>query len=45
METIRNTVPPYDRDRFLAPDIAAIKELVRGGAFLDAVPAAMRLSA
>ena len=45
METVRNTVPPYDRDRFLAPDIAAIKELVRGGAFLDAVPAAMRLSA
>ncbi len=45
METIRATVPPYDRDRFLAPDIAAIKELVRGGTFVDAVPAAVRLSA
>ncbi len=42
---IREFVPPYDRDRFLAPEIAAIKDLVRGGAFLDAVPAAMRLSA
>ena len=29
----------------LAPDIAATKELVRGNAFADAVPAAIRLSA
>ena len=41
---IRETVPPYDQDRFLAPEIAAIKELVRRGAFVDAVPAAVRLS-
>jgi histidine ammonia-lyase len=40
----REIVPPYDRDRFLAPEIASIKEMVRGGAFVDAVPAAMRLS-
>ncbi len=45
METIREIVSPYDRDRFLAPDIAAIKKLVRRGAFLEAVPAAVRLSA
>ncbi len=42
---IREFVPPYDRDRFLAPDIAAIKDLVRGGAFVDAVPATVRLTA
>ena len=34
-----------DRDRFLASFIAAIKELVQGGAFADAVPAAMWLTA
>ncbi len=45
MRTIRESVPTYERDRFLAPDIAAIKGLVRRGTFLDAVPAAVRLSA
>jgi len=45
MHTIRKNVPAYEHDRFLAPDIAAIKGLVRRGAFLDAVPATVRLSA
>ncbi len=34
-DRIRAVVPPLDRDRTLAPDIAAVEELVRGGAFLE----------
>ncbi len=30
---IRRLVPPHDDDRFLAPDIEAVKGLVRSGAF------------
>ncbi len=45
METIRETVPPYDRDRFLAPDIAAIKELVQSVLFIDLMPPEIRLTA
>jgi len=36
---IRERVPPLDEDRFLAPDIAAVKDLVRTGAFRRFVPA------
>jgi histidine ammonia-lyase len=44
-EAIRARVPPHDRDRFLAPDIAAIEALVRDGYFLDLMPPALRWSA
>ncbi len=30
---IREKVPPYDQDRFFAPDMTAIRNLVLGGAF------------
>ncbi len=36
---------PYDHDRFLAPDIAALKELVQSDLFLDLVPSEVRLTA
>jgi len=42
---IRDRVPAYDHDRFLAPEIAAIKELVQSELFLDLVPPEVRLSA
>jgi len=42
---IRERVPPYDRDRFLAPEIAAVKDLVQSGAFLGRVPPEVRLIA
>jgi histidine ammonia-lyase len=42
---IRERVPAYDHDRFLAPEIAAIKELVQSELFLDLVPPEVRLSA
>ncbi len=41
---VRERVPAYDTDRFFAPDLAAIKDLVRGGRFLDLVPASLRLT-
>ena len=34
-DRLRAAVPPLDRDRPLAPDIAAVEELVRAGAFVD----------
>jgi histidine ammonia-lyase len=36
---IRALVRPYDRDRYFAPDIAAITRHVRDGALLEFVPA------
>jgi len=33
LSLIRGQVPFYERDRFMAPDIEAIKQLVLGGAF------------
>jgi histidine ammonia-lyase len=36
---IRAVVPPYDRDRAFAPDIAAAKTLIAEGAFARFVPA------
>ena len=42
---IRVRVAPYDHDRFLAPDIAAVKELVQSDLFLDLVPPEVRLTA
>jgi len=42
---IRARVAPYDCDRFLAPDIAAVKELVQSEIFLDLVPPEVRLTA
>ena len=41
---VRERVPAYDTDRFFAPDLAAIKDLVRSGRFLDLVPASMRMT-
>ncbi|MBP5856715.1 histidine ammonia-lyase [Marivibrio halodurans] len=38
LSLIRERVPPYDRDRYWAPDLAAITELVRTGAFRDFLP-------
>lgn len=35
IETIRQRVKPLDEDRSPAPDIAAIEDLIREGAFLD----------
>jgi histidine ammonia-lyase len=42
MALIRARVPPFDRDRFFAPDIAAIKALIHEGAFNALVPPACR---
>ncbi len=36
---------PYHRDRFLAPDLAALKELVQSDLFLDLAPREVRLTA
>jgi histidine ammonia-lyase len=38
MAAIRALVPPYDEDRYFAPDIAAIAELVGAGHFRKFVP-------
>ena len=35
---IRSRVAPYHQDRFLAPDIWAVKELIRGEKFVELVP-------
>ncbi len=42
---IRARVAPYDHDRFLAPDIAAVKEVVQSDLFLDLAPPQVRLTA
>jgi histidine ammonia-lyase len=36
---LREKVPAYDRDRFLAPDLEAAEELVRTGSLADAAAA------
>jgi len=41
---VRDSAPAYAEDRFLAPEIAAVKELVQSGYFLSFMPANMRLS-
>ena len=38
---VRARVPPYEEDRFFAPDIAAAKALVTGGIFRELVPAGL----
>jgi histidine ammonia-lyase len=43
LAAIRARVPPYDRDRFLAPEIAAVKELVHGELFLDLIPKVLNI--
>jgi histidine ammonia-lyase len=45
LAAIRNKVPAYDEDRFFAPDIAAIKAMVRDGFFYDWLPSELRVSA
>ena len=40
MALVRSRVPHYDIDRYFAPDIAAIKELVQQGAFAAHAPLA-----
>ncbi|MDE2052684.1 MAG: aromatic amino acid lyase, partial [Gammaproteobacteria bacterium] len=37
LRTLRRAVPPYDRDRFFAPDIEAAAALVSSGALSDLV--------
>jgi histidine ammonia-lyase len=41
---IRDRVPPYMADRFFAPDIAAVKDLVKSGWFRERVPEAIRFT-
>jgi histidine ammonia-lyase len=41
-ESVRERVPAMERDRLLAPDIAAVKTLVLEGGFLEFVPADLR---
>ncbi|MDX2483986.1 MAG: histidine ammonia-lyase [Pseudodonghicola sp.] len=41
IERLRQSVPPLDQDRFLAPDLEQAAELVRSGALLDALPEAL----
>jgi histidine ammonia-lyase len=41
---VRSRARRYRRDRFFAPDIAAVKSLVRGGDFLDCLPRNLRFS-
>jgi histidine ammonia-lyase len=40
---VRKRVPPYDQDRFLAPEIAAVKDLVRSELLLAMLPRSLRL--
>lgn len=42
---LRRLAPAYQEDRFFAPDIAAVKEMVLSGAFLAMLPANLTLSA
>jgi histidine ammonia-lyase len=44
LAAIRNKVPAYDEDRFFAPDIAALKTMVRDGFFYDYLPSGLRVS-
>jgi histidine ammonia-lyase len=41
---IRQRVPAYDQDRFFAPDIAAVKELIGSGPFLALLPPELALT-
>ncbi|MCP4328200.1 MAG: histidine ammonia-lyase [Alphaproteobacteria bacterium] len=41
---VHERVPSYDTDRFFAPDVAAIKDLVKSGYFLDLVPENLRFA-
>ncbi|MCR9219818.1 MAG: histidine ammonia-lyase [Alphaproteobacteria bacterium] len=41
MTLIRARVPGYERDRFWAPDLAAITDLVQSGVFRDFLPEAL----
>lgn len=41
---IRRLAPAYEEDRFFAPDIAAVKEMVVSGAFLALLPPDLALS-
>ncbi|GHG99715.1 histidine ammonia-lyase [Pseudodonghicola xiamenensis] len=38
IERLRQSVPPLDQDRFLAPDLEQAAELVRSGVLLDTLP-------
>lgn len=38
LSLIRERVPAYEKDRFWAPDLEAIKTLVQGGAYRDFMP-------
>jgi histidine ammonia-lyase len=38
LETVREVVPHYELDRYFAPDIAVIAQLVRNGTFAEASP-------
>lgn len=42
VEIIRDKVPPFSEDRYLAPDIEAIKRLVLDGRFVEFLPAEAR---
>jgi len=41
---VREIVPPYDQDRFFAPDIEKVKQLVAAGAFIEDLPPTLRLA-
>ena len=36
-DLVRSKVPPYDRDRYMAPDINAASELIRSGQVWETV--------
>ena len=44
LTAIRNKVPAYNEDRFFAPDIAALKTMVRDGFFYNCLPSELRVS-
>ena len=44
LTAIRNKVPAYNEDRFFAPDIAALKTMVRDGFFYNCLPSGLRVS-
>lgn len=41
MALIRERVPSYDRDRFWAPDLAAITDIVQSGVFREYLPSSL----
>jgi histidine ammonia-lyase len=45
VDLVRARVPRYEQDRFFAPDIAAVKQLVRDGHFLPWLSADLRFCA